>query len=97
MKPSNMFADITEEKFNQLEAAKNLYKMELQQQIELTKAKVMSEKKRKILEDIEEEKRILQELEDINNSNSPQKQDSEPKQKPLKTKRTITPSNDYDN
>ena len=48
MKPSNMFADITEEKFNQLEAAKNLYKMELQQQIESTKAKALEEKKRKI-------------------------------------------------
>jgi hypothetical protein len=31
MRPSNMFADITEEQFNQKEAEKNQYKYELMQ------------------------------------------------------------------
>ena len=39
MKPSNMFTDITEEKFNQIEANKNLYRLELQEQIKLAKQK----------------------------------------------------------
>jgi len=39
MKPSNMFTDITEEKFNQIEATKNLYRLELQEQIKLAKQK----------------------------------------------------------
>jgi hypothetical protein len=36
MKPSNMFANITEDEFNRKEAEKNLYKLELRQQIEAT-------------------------------------------------------------
>lgn len=62
MKPSNMFSDITEEKFNQLEAAKNLYKLELQEQMRSAKMKIEFEKKRRMQEDIEEENRILDEI-----------------------------------
>ena len=34
MKPSNLFAEITEEQFNRKEAEKNLYKLELYHQID---------------------------------------------------------------
>lgn len=39
MKPSNRFEDITEDQFNKKEAEKNLYKFELQQQMDEIKAK----------------------------------------------------------
>ncbi len=45
MKPSNMFSDMTEEKFNQLEAAKNEYRRELQEQMQSAKMKIASERK----------------------------------------------------
>ncbi len=49
MKPSNMFANITEEEFNRKEAEKNLYKLELRQQIEATQQRKADEKQKKIM------------------------------------------------
>lgn len=52
MKSSNMFSDITEEQFNQQEAAKNQYRRELQQQMQSAKTKILSEKKKRLEEDL---------------------------------------------
>ena len=79
MKPSNMFSDMTEEKFNQLEAAKNEYRRELQEQMQSAKMKIASEKKRKFQEELEEEQRILAEIKDLNQAVSPHKDNSKPK------------------
>ena len=55
MKPSNMFANITEEEFNRKEAEKNLYKLELRQQIEATQQRKADEKQKKMMQDYNEE------------------------------------------
>ena len=74
MKPSNMFTDITEEKFNQMEAAKNFYRLELQEQMKSAKMKSEYEKQIRIQLEIEEERKILQEIASLNQAASPSKQ-----------------------
>ena len=62
MRPSNMFEDITESQFRQRETLKNNYRLDLVRQMDQASHKRDEEKRRKKIEDIEEERRILQEL-----------------------------------
>ena len=47
--------------------------------MQFTKMKLASEKKRKLHEDLEEEQRILAEIQDLNQAASPSKLESKPK------------------
>lgn len=62
MKPSNLFSDITEDKFQRVEAEKRAYQQLLLEQIESQNQRKKEEKTRKQLEDLHEEQRVIEQL-----------------------------------
>ena len=62
MRPSNQFAEITEDQFSKKEADKNAYKRELQQQIEQAQKKRADAKLKRIQDELNEERLFLQQI-----------------------------------
>ena len=62
MRPSNHFEEITETEFNQRENGKNLYKIELQRQMDEARFRKENDKKIKLQQELEDEMKIKAQL-----------------------------------
>ena len=62
MRPSNHFEEITETEFNQRENGKNLYKIELQRQMDEARFRKENDKKIKFQQELEDEMKIKAQL-----------------------------------
>lgn len=65
MRPTNNFEDITEEEFDRRERAKAEYRRELQEQMDAQNAAKEAQKKKLLVSDLNQEKKIYRQLQDM--------------------------------